>query len=104
MRKRPFQAYPKCVYGPGGAGRVVNSPEEIPPGWVDNPYHVWPENKEPIPDGKDAWGGYRRDEIVQRLRLAGERIHSATGTRKLYERAAALGLFDGDGADDEDAL
>lgn len=102
MRMKPYQAWPAWRYGPNGQAQIFQREEDVPVGWVDSPGYKWPEEDEKPPqDGKDAWGGYPKEHLIQMLRKAGERVVAHTSARKLYERAKALGLIAGEGEESD---
>jgi hypothetical protein len=100
QRAHPYKAWPAWYFGPNGQKAVFHRIEDVPVGWKDNPSAV-AEPEAPKPENsRDFWEGHSRDDLIHILRRAGERIHAASSTRRLYEKAKSLGLLEEKSADD----
>lgn len=78
-RRRRNRDYPRMIYGPHGARKVIQRPEDWIPGWTERP-----------DDGRTAPAISRRvllprDEVKRRLRNRGVVFDELASTRALNE-------------------
>lgn len=89
-----YQQWPAWFYGPEGQKKIFHRAQDVPSGWADDPNKVRKAGDEPPQNGKDAWGGYTKEELTQALRQEGVKVDARTSARKLYARCEKLGLFE----------
>lgn len=79
VRKR--HDYPRVIYGPHGAHKTINGPDEWIQGWKDRPQ----TDRPPPPAGAPAEIPYTRAELKAMLREAGIPFKERAADSELYK-------------------
>ena len=79
-RRRRISDYPRVIYGPHGASKVISGPSEWLPGWS-----ATPEGDTAPPEHRPAVVPMRRADIKRQLRERGIPFKESAADAELYE-------------------
>jgi hypothetical protein len=80
MRRRKHQEYPRVIYGPFGASKIINRLED----WIDG-WTATPEGTETVAQKDNPRVPFTRRELKQRLRERGLAFNETAADTALWD-------------------